>query len=325
MDSDNRPDTLAGPPMTSQKKPADPLHAILPLLQRGDFANAISALEKLSRTERSAPVLFNLGLAYSAVHEFSKAADALKMAADLDPEHVPIWSALGAQFGHLRQYPAARDALEHGLQLAPADGLMHQNYAGILAQLGDFEAALTAIRRAYVLLEPNPRTHLALGDLLRQRAKGLPVGEERSELMSESSRVLKDFLDFYPESPPYTERAEEALSAIAAEFLKARGLGGFRPDVFEYIVFALGKFEKMQTHQRNLLLAHIAKVTGDGVDINNPTIRHPLPQWGRDFSGLALVSFLFVGARQLNPEADVGIDFSVEYEAALDFRGRKPN
>ena len=39
-----------------------------------------------------------------------------------------------------------------------------------------------------------------------------------------------------------------------------------------------------------------------------------------DFSGLQLAAYMFVGLRQIAPDADPGIDFADEYRLATDMR-----
>lgn len=55
--------------------------------------------------------------------------------------------------------------------------------------------------------------------------------------------------------------------------------------------------------------------------MNNPASRYTLKSLpGRDYSGLQLVSMLYVAFKQIDPNVDVGFDLAAEYNAALSFQ-----
>ena len=53
-----------------------------------------------------------------------------------------------------------------------------------------------------------------------------------------------------------------------------------------------------------------------GLDMNDPTPKYTLKTLPGNFSGLHLVSYLYVGMKNLAPDADPGIDLAREYEQA---------
>lgn len=53
------------------------------------------------------------------------------------------------------------------------------------------------------------------------------------------------------------------------------------------------------------------------MDINNPDIRYTLKSISGDFSGLQLLSYMYVGFGKIDLKMDVGIDFSQEYKMAV--------
>ena len=53
-----------------------------------------------------------------------------------------------------------------------------------------------------------------------------------------------------------------------------------------------------------------------GLDVNNPEHTYRLRSLPGEFTGLQLVSYLYVGRKQIAPDSDVGFDLAREYEAA---------
>lgn len=295
----------------------DPLDTIIPLLNSGAFSTAIPQLEALSRqTPPRAAVFYNLGLALQVTQQLPEAVIALRRAVELDPEFHYAWVALGNTYAKRGQFLEARQALESALELKPDDGQTQQNLAAALSALGEHKKAAGYARYAFDNQDPNPTTLFALGEVLANYALDPSAGDAASDLRSEAVRALEAFLELYPNHPS-TELVHNRISNLAEANFRARVDGEFRLDVFHYMAFALQLFERIGPEARNEMLGTILKITADGVDINNPAIRIPIKGLERDYSGLALVSFLYVGMQQLTPELDLGIDLSREYAAAL--------
>lgn len=55
--------------------------------------------------------------------------------------------------------------------------------------------------------------------------------------------------------------------------------------------------------------------------MNDPTPKYTLKTLQGQFSGLQLVSYLYVGMKKLAPDADPGIDLAREYAQALELMG----
>jgi tetratricopeptide (TPR) repeat protein len=298
------------------------LNYILPLLQSRQFPIAITLLEELTRkTPHDADVHFNLGLAYSETQQYPEAVIALKRAAELEPLRHQAWVAIGVAYMYLHRPADARGALEQALRIKPGDPLALQNLAGVLGELGDLEAAAEAARVACAANRPNPTSLWVLAENVRKWAVDQRAVAKRDWLLSEASDAYKHLLKRYPDSP-MAEDAEKALTLIAEITLRANAVGGFRPDVFEYIVHALKMFDEMGPHRRNHVVLEIAKVGADGLDINNPERRHAIKGLPGDYTCLQLVAFLFTGMQQIQPSVAVGVDFSGEHEAAIKFLGR---
>ncbi|MEJ6002781.1 tetratricopeptide repeat protein [Paucibacter soli] len=310
------------PPNSPPTGAPDPLDSILSLLRSGAISSAIPKLIALSRTSpERAEVQLNLGLALNATMQFPEAIIHLKRAAELDPSCYPAWTALGVSYGQLRNFESARDALERAVAISPGDGPSHQNLSAVLGMLGDRKRALHEARLATRLSSPGPKTLYLLADAALRWAESPEFNgtdKEKSELMDEAVQLFEAYLEQFPDTE-MSEAAGRSISRVAHLRLRQRSLGGFRPDVMEYLIFALKLFKEIGDVARNRLVLDISKITVDGVDINDPTLKHPLPSLKGEFTGLQLVSFLYAGLQQIDPKVDSGADFSREYAAALAF------
>ena len=60
----------------------------------------------------------------------------------------------------------------------------------------------------------------------------------------------------------------------------------------------------------------IAMLGRSGLDINNPDQKYTLSSLPGKFSGMRLLSMMYVGFQIIAPEHNVGIDLSLEYAEA---------
>ena len=96
--------------------------------------------------------------------------------------------------------------------------------------------------------------------------------------------------------------------------------GGFewslRPDVVMYIASALDTFAKMDVAKRRQITLEIALKGQTGLDINGAEAKYTLKSLPGQFSGMHLISIMYVGMKELDPDMDSGVDLSAEYDAA---------
>jgi hypothetical protein len=92
---------------------------------------------------------------------------------------------------------------------------------------------------------------------------------------------------------------------------------GPRMDAVMYCLDALQKFDAMTPEQVQGVTLEIALKGRQGLDTNDPAQQYELQSLDGKFSGLHLVSLMYVGFEQINPGHDVGFDLSQEYETAL--------
>jgi len=84
-----------------------------------------------------------------------------------------------------------------------------------------------------------------------------------------------------------------------------------------YCLDALGRFARISDQQVGQITMEIALIGKVGLDVNDPERRYELRSLPGKFSGLQLVSIMYVGGQRLQPGVDVGFDLVAEYSQAL--------
>jgi hypothetical protein len=143
-------------------------------------------------------------------------------------------------------------------------------------------------------------------------------GERRRE----ADELYTQVIALNPQSP-LAETARQARSTLAQSSFH-RAAGGMRPDAVMYCVSALEKFEQLSPERVQAIALEIAMLGRSGLDINTPDTRYRLNNMPGDFSGLQLMSLMYVAFKQISPEADIQFDLAQEYESALSLHRGRP-
>jgi tetratricopeptide (TPR) repeat protein len=289
---------------------ASALDFVMPMLRSGRIAEAVPYLESLTKSAPADPeVLYNLGIAYSELGQFDEAIIRLKRAVQLAPGHAHAWVGIGNAYHRMRKPQQALEAFEQALRADPTDGYTQRNLGGLLIMFDRVDEAVTHLRAALARMPDDPQTLLGLATALEKL--GTPEGT------AEADRLYHRFITEHPNSP-MVEEAEKSRTAIALRVVKARSLGGYRPDVMSYIADALKVFEKEGPQARQAIALEIARLGSDGLDINNPEQKYSLQSLPGQFSGLHLLSIMYAAFRQIDPTMELGMDFEAEYLAAIE-------
>ena len=75
-------------------------------------------------------------------------------------------------------------------------------------------------------------------------------------------------------------------------------------------------FAKLDVAKRRKITLEIALKGQTGLDINDAEPKYTLKSLPGQFSGMHLISIMYVGMKELDPDMDPGVDLSAEYEAA---------
>ena len=125
---------------------------------------------------------------------------------------------------------------------------------------------------------------------------------------------------------PYSEAAELCrglLSKIAATGVREAVGGAPRMDVVHYMLAALEKLDEVGLEAFQPIAFEIAMLGTKGLDVNNHEKRYNLKTMTGEFSGMQLVSYMYVGFERIAPGTDQGIDLKREYALAAGLHGEK--
>jgi Flp pilus assembly protein TadD len=272
-------------------------------LARGDVGVAIPLLKALIAAEpNNATLLHNLGMVYSDQGRLEEAKDLLQQAAALDPSNAQIVTAIGVVHGRAGDLTSAVMTLEQAVKIAPEDPFVHQNLGACLLKQDEAQRAEEHFRKS---LEGDP-------DNLRSRF-GLAQSLEVLGRLHEADEAYQLIIKAAGHTP-LGQWAKEGRTRIAHALLRKDGQE--RPDVLMYCLGALERFEGMSKADIQAIGQEIAVLGMRGLDINDPSRKYTLRLLPGEFSGLHLVSLMYVAFQQFAPDLDVGIDLAAEYAAA---------
>lgn len=293
----------------------DPFEYALTLLRRGELEQAIPLMESLLVAAPEDPdVLYNLGMAYSDTGRLEDALEILSRAVETDQENANAFVALGVARQRNGESSEALEALRSAVALDPANSYAHRNLGGILAGLGGFEEAEPHLREAVRLAPDDQQAVYGLAATLHK------LGD--NDQVTEADDLYQRAIEIDPASQ-VAEIARQTRSKMAQESFRDTGSGIPRMDAVMYCLDALEKFDAMTSEKVRAVTLEIALLGRQGLDTNDSTPKYSLRSLPGEFTGLHLVSLLYVGFEQINPGHDMGFDLSKEYETAQQLFSRK--
>jgi len=273
------------------------------LAESGEFEEAKKIFEEILLDEpRNADVLYNLGMCFTEINQPSEAVKALKKSIEYDPMHANAHVALGYAYLKLADVESAKNHLLQALSLDPDNPYALRNLGGLYGKIGDVAKSISYLEKAYQMNPVDPKTAYGLGHSYQQAqdyAKADTYYRKVLEMDAPSS--LK-------------ELAKDGLREIAMIHLKSKGL---RMDAVMYMVSALKLFKDRSEDQVREITFEIALKGRDGLDINNPDKKYMINSLPGTFTGLQLVSYMYVGFKRIAPDQDIGVDLSQEYTMAM--------
>lgn len=199
------------------------------------------------------------------------------------------------------------------------DGLVELDLGVRRPEVSDarHEEAEEHFREAVRLLPEDQGSIYGLATCLEQ------IGDQRR--ITEADQLYRQVIDLDP-TTGIAEVARSARAAIAEKGFRGSAPGGTRPDAMFYCLAALERFADMDTAQVQAVTFEIALIGRRGLNVNDVAQKYELASLPGNFSGLQLVSMMYVGFKQIAPEMDVGFDLSREYDAARQlFVSSEPN
>jgi tetratricopeptide (TPR) repeat protein len=272
-------------------------------IKKKELRQAKVLLEELLQTEPGhCDALYNLGMIYSELGDPVKAIKTLLKCVELGQDSANIYVALGYAHARLGNQNKAKELFLNALELEPNNPYALRNLGALYGKETSYESAIQYFERSFVVNPSDVKTTYGLGMCY------FNIGD-----LANADRYLRKTVEV-DELSPLSQMAKDLLREIAAINLKVKG---FRTDAMFYCVHALGLFEKIGQAETKKITFEIGLKGQQGLDINDPSKKYTLNSLEGVFTGLQLVSYMFVGFKRIAPGMDVGIDLSEEYEMAL--------
>ncbi len=293
---------------TKERGFKEPKDRALELLQAGKIAEAIPLLWTLHQEHpNDTDALYNLGVAYSELGQLPKAIAILERLVELAPKHVHGLIGLGVAYIRSQKLQFGEDHLRKALKLEPNNQWALRNLGACLLKQDKAEEAVPVLEAAVKAAPRDVQSIIGLGQALEE--VGRPEDADDQYVKAIQIGGPQQLLDL----------AKDRRTALAHKTMRDRG--DFRPDVMMYITGALDKFANLSAKDVQAIGVEIAILGQNGLDINDPEQKYKLQSLPGKYSGLHLCSIMYAAFKQFAPREDVGIDFSKEYEAALEMRG----
>ena len=275
------------------------------LLTKGAYRHAEPLLQSLNTLHPDRPdILFNYGMMLSDQGKLEEAINLLSRLTDINPENAEAWNALG--IAHLRnqQVDNAKRALRQSYKLDPENGHTLRNLGGLLANENPLEA-LPLLEKAAEMLPDD-----------QQAQYGYALCLLENDHPRKADTVFIKAIEIAPYSE-LSEMCRTQRTEIAQQTMRDKAPDGLRMDAVMYCLSALKKFKKLGPEKTMAVTTEIALLGRSGLDINEPEKKYTLESLGGEFTGLQLVSYMYVGLKIFDPNQDAGIDLAKEYAMAL--------
>ena len=292
----------------------NPFEYAMTLLKAGEYGQAEPLLESLlAANPDDSDLLYNLGMVYSDTGRIVEAIELLSRAVEANSESANMFVALGVAYQRNGEPSEALAALRNAVALDPANSYAHRNLGAILASLGGYKDAEPHLQEAVRLAPDDQQAVYGLAATLHK------LDDAR---LKEADNLYQRAIEIDPASQ-VAEIARRARSGMAQESFRETGGETPRMDAVMYCLDALEKFDAMTPEQVQAVTLEVALLGRQGLDTNDSTPKYSLRSLPGNFTGLQLVSIMYVGFEQINPGHDVGFDLSREYQAAQQLFSKK--
>ena len=279
------------------------------LLRANRFEGARELLEDLLQDDPgNQDILYNLGMCYTELSEPEKAVATLSECIRYYPHYANAHVALGFAYSKLDDNEKARDHFERALEIDPSNPYALRNLGGLYGKEEDYEKAIQCLEKSFSI---NPEDQMT--------AYGLGYSYFHAGKTDEADKYFKKAI-ILDESTKIAMMAKDFRREIVEIVLKGKG---FRLDAMIYCLSALQFFKDKTPEQIRQVAFEIGMKGMHGLDVNNPDKRYALDSMSGSFTGLQLVSYMYVGFKMIDPKQDIGLDLSEEYKKALELFGKE--
>ncbi len=278
-------------------------------LRKKELPQAKAILERLLQEEpNNVETRYNLGMIYTELGDPQKAVNTLSKLLEWRDCGPNVYVALGFAYSRLQNYKKAKELFLNALAMDPDNPYAHRNIGGLYGKENDHKNAILHLEKALKVNPKDPNTTYGLG------LSCFNIGD-----LVNADHYLRQTVEITPDSS-LAELAKDLLREIAELNLKEKG---FRPDAMFYCIHAMNLFDRVGPAETQKISFEIALKGREGLDINNPEKKYTLDSLEGTFTGLQLLSYMYVGFKLIAPEKDIGIDLSEEYNTARNLRNLK--
>jgi tetratricopeptide (TPR) repeat protein len=285
----------------------EPFEQAVGHLKSGDYNRGIQLLNVLLRMDPKNPhILYNLGMALSDLGRLEEAIKHLRNAARATPENANIHVALGVAHYRAQKLLDAKKYLEKALSLDSENPYALRNLGACMLAMGvDPSKAETHLKKAVSILPEDQQSWVSLGRAL-----------EDQEKLDEADRAYVRALEINPYDRA-AEMAKAGRTRISEKVIRQAAGGGIRMDAVMYCLGALERFQGMSKEEIQKIAFEIAALGTKGINPGDMDKKYRLRTLPGEFSGLQLLSYMYVTWKKTAPEMDMGFDLSKEYQQAL--------
>jgi len=279
------------------------------LLKQGNLQEGRKILERLYvQHPEDISILYNLGMCYSELGMLDKSIEILEKCIEIEPLHVEANTALGVSYSRKGMNEKAESRFRVALEMEPDNFYALRNLGAVLANKRKYDEAIHFFERAQKINPSQPEVMYGLALALNETGKT----EEAEKLLHKI--IAED------KNSQITELSRRVLSEIAMKTYKSKGL---RMDAVMYMLSALEKFSSMDIEEVKRITFEIGLLGRKGFEINNPEKKYKLQSMKGEFTGIQLVSYMYVGFKMIDGNINTGADLENEYQSALNLFRRK--
>jgi tetratricopeptide (TPR) repeat protein len=215
-----------------------------------------------------------------------------------------IGVALGVALGRMGRHEEAVEALRAAVRQDEKNPWAHRNLGTMLLRTENTAEAVSHFRTATQMLPNDQLAWLGLADAYR---------------LARNTREAEHAYLTAVQINPHNELAEKARAGsnlLAQSSFEQTKQVFSRQDAVYYCLEAMKRFAQMPQGDLQKLTLELAMAGRDGFAVHDPNSRYRIKQLEGEFSGLAMVCFMYVAMQRVAPGTDIGFDVAAEYEEA---------
>lgn len=192
----------------------------LAYLQAEQFEKASSTFEEgLRHHPKNADLYFNLGTAYDKLNRFDDVVKAMETALALDPHHADALNYLGYSYAERGiKMEQALSLTRQAVALKPDNGYYVDSLGWAFYKAGQFNEALTEIKRAVVLVGDDPVIYEHLGEIYVKQQRMSDAKEawlHSLELDPSNEKLFQRFREQGMDDPASEDRIQQAKRRVS--------------------------------------------------------------------------------------------------------------